>query len=303
MRAGHRKSSGFTLIELLVVIAIIAVLVALLLPAVQNAREAARRAGCRNNLKQIALALHNYEAALKTFPSSCTSQIDFGVWSSNPTEFHLHSWASMILPQLDQMPLFNQVNFDVSALAAVNQGPAARRLDVYRCPSFSGKDFSAEPRYTQLSPQYAIRNYVAIGATNVGNLWQQPDGVIYPRSRIRLTDLTDGSSHTILLAETRDQNAAVWIDGGTSSLTAHRYDDTNSPSYAAPGLALNTRPYYVANGQGIDAEYGPSSQHTGGVTHAFGDGAVHFISQQIDSRIYDALVTRSGAEPIAAGAF
>ena len=136
---------GFTLIELLVVIAIIAVLAALLLPAVQQAREAARRASCRNNLKQIGLALHNYESLHRVFPSSSTSRIDFGVWSSNPTDFHLHSWTSMLLPNLDQTLLYNQLNFRVSALDPANAATASELISVFRCPSYVGPQFSLSP--------------------------------------------------------------------------------------------------------------------------------------------------------------
>jgi prepilin-type N-terminal cleavage/methylation domain-containing protein len=303
MRVRPERARAFTLIELLVVIAIIAVLVGLLLPAVQQAREAARMSACRSNLKQLGLALQNYESAFKTLPPSSTSQIDFGVWSSTPTAYHLHSWAGMILPQIDQGTIYNQINFDVSALEVVNRPPAALQIPVYRCPSYNGNLVSQEPRYTQLSPAYAIRNYAAMGATTVGNLWQQPDGAIYPRSKTRLTDISDGYSTTILLAETREQNAAVWIDGGTSSLAAHRYDDSNPPSYAAPELALNFKPYYVANGQGIDSLYGPSSLHSAGALHAFADGSVRFISQHINAGVYDALVTIAGKEPVADGSF
>src|SRR4051812_42467158 len=98
LRGGNdRRRFGFTLIELLVVIAIIAVLIALLLPAVQQAREAARRTTCRNNLKQIGLGMHNYHSSFEVFPPGSTSLIDNGVWSSNPGQFHLHSWSSLIL--------------------------------------------------------------------------------------------------------------------------------------------------------------------------------------------------------------
>src|SRR5271156_3765992 len=113
-RVLNRQSRmGFTLIELLVVISIIATLAALILPAVQQAREAARRTTCRNNLKQIGLALHNYESAFGTFPCGSTSIIDYGVWSSTPSQYHLHSWTSLILPNLDQANLYNQVNYNV----------------------------------------------------------------------------------------------------------------------------------------------------------------------------------------------
>ncbi len=294
----NARSRGFTLVELLVVIAIIALLVALLLPAVQQARESARQAACRNSLKQIGLALHNYQGSFKVFPPGSTSMIDYGVWSSKPAEYHLHSWASLILPNLDQAGLYNQVNYDVSALDPLNYNTASQRIAAYRCASFTGGDFSKEPLYTQLSPRFAIRNYVALGASTVGKLWKQPDGVIYATSRTRVEDVTDGLSSTFLVAETRDQNAAVWIDGGTASLTSRRYDDSNPPSYAADQISLNSHPYYESAGQGIDCLWGPSSFHSGGGFHLFGDGGVRFISQNINFAIYDCLTTRADGIPV-----
>ena len=297
----RKVSRGFTLIELLVVIAIIAALIALLLPAVQQAREAARRTGCRNNLKQIGLALHNYLSSFTIFPPGSTSTIDYGVWSSNPSDYHLHSWASLILPNLDQGNLYNQVNYNVSALDAVNVAAASQQIAAYRCPSYNGNLFSQEPKYVALSPTYAIRNYVAIGATTVGNLWKNPDGVIYSKSTTRMADITDGSSFTVLIAETREQNAAVWIDGGTASLTSRRYDDSNAPSYSAGEIAINYTPYYNSAGQGIDCLWAASSLHAGGALHLFGDGSVRFLSQHINASTYDALVTRAGGETVDGG--
>jgi prepilin-type N-terminal cleavage/methylation domain-containing protein len=301
--ASDSPPRGFTLIELLVVIAIIAVLIALLLPAVQQARESARRAACRNSLKQIGLALHNYESSFTTFPPGSTSMIDYGVWSSNPAEYHLQSWASLILPNLDQSALYNQVNYNVSALDPINYAVAAQRIAAYRCASFSGGDYSQDPLYTQRSPRFAIRNYVALGATTVGKLWKEPDGVFYAISRTRVADIPDGTSSTLFVAETREQNAAVWIDGGTASLTSRRYDDSNPPSYAADAISLNYNPYYPAAGQGIDSLWGPSSQHTGGAQHLFGDGSVRFISQNINYLVYDALTTRAGGEVLDGSAY
>ncbi len=303
VRGQPRRRRAFTLIELLVVISIIAILMALLLPAVQQAREAARRTTCRNNLKQIGLALYNYESAFSTFPCGSTSIIDYGVWSANPAQYHLHSWASLILPQLDQANLYNQVNYNVSALDALNTTAASQKIAVYRCPSYVGQDYSQEPLYVALSPKYAIRNYVAIGSTTVGNLWLKPDGVIYALSKTRVADITDGTSSTVFVAETREPNAAVWIDGGTASLTSRRYDDANAPSYAAPDIAINYTPYYFAAGQGIDCYWAASSQHTGGAHHLFGDGGVRFLSQYMNAAVYDALVTRAGGETYATDAY
>ncbi len=95
----------------------------------------------------------------------------------------------------------------------------------------------------------------------------------------------------------------MWIDGGTASLASRRYDDGNPPSYAGPEIALNHTPYYIAAGQGIDAMWGPSSQHTGGAHHLLGDGSARFVSQNISRVIYDALVTRYGEEPFGSDSF
>lgn len=299
-----RSFAGFTLIELLVVITIIGILLALLLPAVMFAREAARRSECRNHLKQIGLALHNYSEMHGTLPSSSTSQIDFGVWSPNPTQYHLQSWATMILPQLEQGLLYNQVNFRVSSLSAENRAVGAQRISVYRCPSYSGAGVSESPLYRQLSPDYALRNYAAFGATTVGKLWQAPDGVFYARSKTRMDDIADGLSNTLFVTETRDTQAPVWIDGGTATLVSRPYDESKAPSFAnLKASSLNFEPYFVANGQGIDSRFGPSSEHSAGVQHLFGDGSVHFISQSINAVVYDAMVSRASGEPIPIDAF
>ncbi|MGE5191204.1 MAG: DUF1559 domain-containing protein [Deltaproteobacteria bacterium] len=296
MRRASLAGPAFTLIELLVVIAVISVLMALLLPAVQQARETARQASCRNNLRQMGLALMNYEGSQRVFPSSSTSRIDLGVWSSFPTNCHLHSWATMLLPNLDLGTLYNQINFNVSALDPANVVPASFVLPVYRCPSYTGPRFSQSPLYGRLSTAYALRNYAVMGATSVGNLYLQPDGVFYALSSTKIAEVSDGLSNTIFIVETREPGAAVWIDGGTSALASRRYLDSNPPSYAGPENSLNFQPYYSANGNGIDALFGPSSMHLGGINHLFGDGSVQNISPNINARVYDALVTRSGGE-------
>ena len=290
------RPHGFTLVEVLVVIAIIAILIALLLPAVQQARESARRTGCRNNLHQIGLALHNYETQHKVFPPSTTSQIDFGVWSANPTDYHLHSWTSMLLPHLEESPLYDRLNFNVSAVHPQNYPAAAALVSVYRCPSFSGPVFSADPLYTQLSPTFALRNYAAMGSVDVGGLWLRPDGAIFPRSNTRMTDIRDGTSHTILITESREEKAAAWIDGGTAAVVARRYDDNNPPSYAGPETSLNYKPYFRYTGA-INSDYGPSSQHSGGAMHLLADGSVKFISNTVNGDVYDSMVTIAGKEP------
>ena len=137
------RRRGFTLIELLVVIAIIAVLIALLLPAVQQAREAARRTQCKNNMKQLGLALHNYESSFTVFPPSCTSGFNSGAWlyvDGVPVtaSTHLHSFASLILPYIDGANVYNNINYNLSALDPVNRPIASTQLPFYLCPSYTG---------------------------------------------------------------------------------------------------------------------------------------------------------------------
>jgi prepilin-type N-terminal cleavage/methylation domain-containing protein len=299
---------GFTLVELLVVIAIIGLLIAFLLPAIQHARESARRTRCLNNLKQIGLALANYADVLGRLPPASTSDVDFGVWSyaSDPT-IHLHSWRSLILPFVEESNLGRLIDYRASALAPENRFAAGTIIELYRCPSFVGLDFSQDPKYRAIWDSFAISNYVALGATTVGSLWgpdstgkRRPDGVIFPLSESRLKDVTDGLAHTIFVAETREQNAAVWIDGTAAAAVGRRFDIGTVPSYAGPETSLNYTPYYEYGdtNDSIDSLYGPSSMHPAVVLHLFGDVSVREISEDIDPKLYDALITCAGGETI-----
>ncbi len=300
------RNRGFTLVELLVVIAIIGVLIALLLPAVQAAREAARRTQCKNNLKQIALALHNYADSFKVFPPSSTSGIGNGVWNypgSGPSDpsIHLHSFASLLLPYLEQGNVADQVNYNVSALDPANRTIASQILPFYRCPSYAGKDYSDEPVYVSTVgyDKFAIRNYVALGARTVVGLSGAipPDGVMFPGSKTGFRDVIDGTSNTIAFAETREERSAVWIDG-TSAAVAARWTDLTSPTYTGDTVSINHTPYFPGGvfPNSIGQEYGPSSFHPGGAQHAFVDGSVQFLKETMDATVYDALTTRAGGE-------
>ncbi len=312
------RRRGFTLIELLVVIAIIAVLIALLLPAVQQAREAARRTQCKNNLKQMGLALHNYESTFTVFPPSSTSPLAYGVWfypGTGPSDpnIHLHSFASLILPYIDQGNIYGNINYNVSALDPSNATLASKSIPAYLCPSYTGPKFSTDTHYTGApisSPNYAIRNYVALGSKTLLGLSGQPgtapEGVLYPRSKTGFRDITDGTSNTILIAETREQGASVWMDGTSAAVAALWFDVTNAPptgNYGGRTTSINYTPYFLGAqvytaAFAIDQVWGPSSQHVGGAHHLLSDGSVRFISQNLDLNVYSGLATRSGGEII-----
>ena len=299
------RIAGFTLIELLVVIAIIAILVAILLPAVQYAREAARQTQCRNNLKQLGIALHSYHDIHRVFPPSSTSDVEQGGWITDPLSRHLHSWGLMILPQIDQQVLYRQLNPLVSSFHPSNRSVIETAIPVLRCPSYTGPATSRHPNYTRISPRLPISNYVALGATSVGVIYGAntglfvPDGMIFPQSSTAARDAKDGLSNTMVLAESREGEHAVWSDGGVMAVVAMRYDEGNSPTYAGPELALNYRPYFKYDNP--DVEWGPSSQHAGGAFHLFGDGGVRFVSQFTSVRVYTAMTTREGGELLSAG--
>ena len=287
------RTSAFTLVELLVVIAIIGLLVALLLPAVQSSREAARRTACSNNIRQIGLGIEGYLGAKRVYPPSNTD--DLFTWDAG-NALRNHSWASLILPYVEQAQLDRTIDYTVSAMKPVNQFAASAILPIYRCPSYTGADFTDDPHYT--AGRYAIGNYVALGASDVDHIWatdQLPDGVIFPLAKITPAEVTDGLSNTILIAESREEHMRPWIDGRVAANTALAYGEEFNGDPAP--AALNYTPYY--DDGDVFCAYGPSSMHPGGAFHLYGDQSVQFLADGIAGPVYVALCTRAGGEAAA----
>ncbi len=266
------RRAGFTLIELLVVIAIIGVLIALLLPAVQAAREAARRTQCVNNLKQIGLGLHGYHDSFRTFPA--------GGWIFVPTapqnRFMNMGWAAAILPWIEQRAVGDSLNFSLPYNNAVNTTGGHSVLQVYICPSEPRKTFWARSPGDQFDSadgdyggMFGPRGLIAPNDRN-----NPPRGSMIFNQALSMVEIRDGSSQTLVIGEAPEAINALWISG-------HNVFDQ--------AANINARP---------PAEFGEelTSQHPGGVNTLFGDGSVRFLKQTLDKKILSALCTRAGAE-------
>ncbi len=300
MSRSARRARGFTLIELLVVIAIIAVLIALLLPAVQQAREAARRTQCKNNLKQLGLALHTYHDVFLTFPPGYVAA---NLGTAEPK----FAWSVMILPQLEQGNLYASLNTNVRTLRATfGNTPASTptgyellqtSLPVFQCPSDPGEALNTNRQFTKVTVPGKTAPF-SIGRSNYpGSDGDSGDnGFFWNNSRVKMGDVSDGLSNTFMVGEraTRSGNvgnfAALW--GGRGG------DDEPTPSLPAPktyliqplreSACLGRTTYKMRTGEGGTAasswreDYAYSSAHTGGAQFLFGDGSVQFISENIN---------------------
>ncbi|MBX3436794.1 MAG: DUF1559 domain-containing protein [Planctomycetaceae bacterium] len=295
---------GFTLIELLVVIAIIAVLIALLLPAVQQAREAARRTQCKNNLKQIGLALHNYHDVHLTFPSGWVAA-SFPM--SDPEGESGFGWGSMILPYVEQNNLYDQFNFslpmDDDTGAPTHRSLLQHRLTVFQCPSDPKPDsFRLEDRYGELL-ELATANYAgSFGVTELHGCENPPgtppvnsggqcisDGMLFHNSRVRIQDASDGTSNTLLVGE---RTTFTELDGS-------KFYGTWSgalPEVEESAARILSHSEHAPNSFEHPEDWG--SFHTGGAQFVLGDGHVRFISENIDEAVFQALATRSGGEVV-----
>jgi prepilin-type N-terminal cleavage/methylation domain-containing protein len=259
---------GFTAVELLVVVAIVAILIALLLPAVQQAREAARRTQCKNNMRQFGFAMHNYYDSNSLLPPGWIAKD----WK--PATGACWGWGTSILPYIDQAPLYNKVNF--------NRPPAVgdltqEMISVYRCPADISPDTNAV-RGKFGTSNYA-GNYGSEALPGSIDAAEEANGLFYCNSSLRFQEIKDGLSNTIIISE-RSHSSAAAIWAGVRS-------NQNGGDNVSP-LSERAR---------INSVIGAfSSRHLGGVGVLMTDGAARFASEHIDPQVWEALGTRSGGE-------
>lgn len=308
----NRMRWGFTLIELLVVIAIIAVLIALLLPAVQQAREAARRTQCKNNMKQIGLALHNYESTMSVFPLG-----SFSPWNMVP------NWRLQLFPYFDQAPLYNRMDFTQSFASNVDNVNTQilnnYKIQAYICPSSTldpCQDIVNNPRHIQI-PMYVgisgatpdVANRTVGSASNYGGFYTN-NGMLLHNKVTRIRDATDGTSNVMMVAEQSglvamtDMRSGYYggytgtTFGGEVSSSVPNGADSWSTGLTSVQYKINAPTMAGGSDNPWDANTVINSFHTGGIHGLLADGSVRFISDNIDFGVLRNLCSRADNVPL-----
>lgn len=292
-----RLRNGFTLIELLVVIAIIGILVALLFPAVQSVRTAAQRTNCANNIRQIALSLHNFHSAEQRLPS--------GIHSPYHSDFPSTTWLVFILPYLEQQEVWRQSLFEFQTnLDPFSHANHQRVIKTYQCPSDPN---SGSTHWTHENRLIASTNYLGVNGTD----WQSEDGAFFLESAVRFADIEDGLSHTLLIGE-RPPSSDFWYgwwyagygQRGTGSVDVLLgVYETKAPGNGDETTHLEmcpAGPFRFQPGRSTDqcSSMHFWSHHPSGANFALSDGSIHFIDYSIDDSILQSLATRNGSETV-----
>ncbi len=295
---------GFTLVELLVVIAIIGILVALLLPAVQAAREAARRMQCSNNLKQIALANANYEETFKVYPPGrlgCDG-INTGPCNGNPNYQRVGTSAlTLMLQFLENQPLYDSMDLNTGlyslafAMNAQNQAAVRSRPGFVACPSDTAQADRDIGGYRAATGSYAmVHGRLGPDQGISGNMKVFNTGIYVYKDTFNHAHLLDGTSNTVIYGETFDGHLDEVYNIWTMGSRHHSLRSTVNPPNTPPGQGITTAPY----GTRLNGAF--ASLHPGGVMFAFADGHVQFIAENIDLPTYRALSTRNDGESVSA---
>lgn len=303
-------SHGFTLVELLVVIAIIGVLVSLLLPAVQQAREAARRMSCQNHLKQIGLGVHNYESAYRQLPTANAGGFSTSTLSGG-------SLFTAILPMMEQASAFDHYDFDLTNSDPYNVQVTGQQISFFLCPSSTLR--RAVPG-CDADRGRAPGNYaVSVGSRDYDQYWSfrgnprpQLNGAIVYTDTVeggtKFRDIVDGTSSTLMVGETAYDLPDYTFRSGDcagQSRFSFTYWGVPFPGSTAVTTQYAFNPRDIANDGVYDSGWVRSfrSDHVGGVQFVFVDGSVHFLTDSIDALVLDALATRAAAEVIDATSF
>ena len=308
------KRHAFTLVELLVVIAIIGILIALLLPAVQAAREAARRMHCSNNLKQIGLGCQMYHEANNRFPPGSTL---FDATGSGAMGFGLHTW---ILPYLEQKAVFENFNFALASNNTYNLEIAEEVASSFLCPSYSGplEDPSGGGAGFLVTNYYGVMGAEPQADSGASTSYMVPlsdglcneyyiNGIFYPRSAVGIRDISDGTSNTLAVGERRyalrGWIRGAWYTGSKDAPT--RMCSSSAKNITKPINAdLGTWCYETNHCPGIGRtmffnELFFSSEHPGGAQFTFADGSVHFVNEDIEFRTLQDMAIRNDGSTIA----
>ena len=319
------RRRGFTLVELLVVIAIIGILIALLLPAIQAAREAARRSQCSSNLRQIGIAMQNHESALHVFPPAyiVTPGGAMGMVDENGDAGPGWTGLFQLLPYIEGSTAQKLFNRSIPSWDPSNAVPAKQVVTVYRCPSVPDpsltyiiKDSMGNPLMPNGSQiEFSRANYVLCAGRDDAP-WSDPrpdlsgvaDGVFFRNSRIRIKDIPDGTSHTMFAAEqtpTHSDSTWVGIVPGAATCPTPRYQLAGC-DVAAPQINYHSGPGSGENPPIIKPPNDPfpgyvdetHSDHPGGCNVLLGDGSVRWVSDLVNQLFWEAMATRAGRETV-----